>query len=326
MLKMKSDRNRKKMMKKINTILCCALLSAVPFISTAQKKGSSHAAAHKQLLANAASSKDKIKLIEQNTFIDLLENELEPELDIYTEGWNSRSVNPFNEKDVPESQVIDVTGYKMPHNGMITSPYGYRQRFKRMHKGVDIGIKMNDTIYAAFDGKVRLTAYEGKGYGNYVIIRHPNGLETVYGHLNTHLVKPDDVVRAGDPIGLGGSTGRSTGPHLHFETRFMGYAINPSAIFDFANHTTHTDQYTFSKTTYTKARNYAPTKAKRELASEDENTYKSGNTQMASYTVKKGDTINKIARAHGMSATSLRKLNGLENSDAIKIGQQLKLK
>ena len=326
MLKMKSDRNRKKMMKKINTILCCALLSAVPFISTAQKKGSSHAAAHKQLLANAASSKDKIKLIEQNTFIDLLENELEPELDIYTEGWNSRSVNPFNEKDVPESQVIDVTGYKMPHNGMITSPYGYRQRFKRMHKGVDIGIKMNDTIYAAFDGKVRLTAYEGKGYGNYVIIRHPNGLETVYGHLYKHLVKPDDVVRAGDPIGLGGSTGRSTGPHLHFETRFMGYAINPSAIFDFANHTTHTDQYTFSKTTYTKARNYAPTKAKRELASEDENTYKSGNTQMASYTVKKGDTINKIARAHGMSATSLRKLNGLENSDAIKIGQQLKLK
>ena len=326
MLKMKSDRNRKMMMKKINTILCCALLSAVPFISTAQKKGSSHAAAHKQLLANAASSKDKIKLIEQNTFIDLLENELEPELDIYTEGWNSRSVNPFNEKDVPESQVIDVTGYKMPHNGMITSPYGYRQRFKRMHKGVDIGIKMNDTIYAAFDGKVRLTAYEGKGYGNNVIIRHPNGLETVYGHLNKHLVKPDDVVRAGDPIGLGGSTGRSTGPHLHFETRFMGYAINPSAIFDFANHTTHTDQYTFSKTTYTKARNYAPTKAKRELASEDENTYKSGNTQMASYTVKKGDTINKIARAHGMSATSLRKLNGLENSDAIKIGQQLKLK
>ncbi|MDE6560370.1 MAG: peptidoglycan DD-metalloendopeptidase family protein, partial [Muribaculaceae bacterium] len=215
----------------------------------------------------------------------------------------------------------------MPHNGPLTSPYGYRQRFRRMHKGVDIGIKMNDTIYAAFDGKVRLTAYEGRGYGNYVILRHPNGLETVYGHLNKHLVKPDDVVRAGDPIGLGGSTGRSTGPHLHFETRFMGYAINPSAIFDFANHTTHTDDYTFSKTTYTKARNFAPSKNnKRELAAEDANTYKSGNSQIASYTVKKGDTINKIARAHGMSATSLRKLNGLETTDAIKIGQELKLK
>lgn len=313
-------------MKKLNTILCCALLTAVPFVSTAQKKGSSHAAAHKQLLANAASSTDKIKLIEQNTFIDLLDDNLEPELDIYTEGWNSKSVNPFNEKDVPESQVIDVTGYRMPHHGPLTSPYGYRQRFRRMHKGVDIGIKMNDTIYAAFDGKVRLTAYEGRGYGNYVILRHANGLETVYGHLNKHLVKPDQVVRAGDPIGLGGSTGRSTGPHLHFETRFMGYAINPQAIFDFANQTTHTDQYTFTKKTYTKARNFAPSKSKRELAADDENTYKAGSGQMTSYIVKKGDTLNKIARAHGMSATSLRKLNGLENSDAIKIGQELKLK
>lgn len=315
------------MMKKINAILCCALLSVVPFAATAQKKGNSHAAAHKQLLANATSSKDKIKLIEQNTFIDLVDDNVEPELDIYTEGWNSRSVNPFQEKDVPDSKVIDVTGYRMPHMGHVTSPYGYRERFKRMHKGVDIHIKMNDTIYAAFDGKVRLTAYEGKGYGNYVILRHPNGLETVYGHLNKHLVKPDQVVRAGDPIGLGGSTGRSTGPHLHFETRFMGYAINPAAIFDFANHTTHTDQYTFSKTTYQKARNFAPSnKAKRELASEDANTYKPASTQMATYTVKKGDTLNKIARAHGMSATSLRKLNGLDVSDAIRIGQELKLK
>ncbi|MDE6523485.1 MAG: peptidoglycan DD-metalloendopeptidase family protein [Muribaculaceae bacterium] len=313
-------------MKKLNTIICCALLSIVPFAMTAQKKGASHAAAHKQLLANAASSKDKIKLIEQNTFIDLIDDDLEPELDIYTEGWNSKSVNPFNEKDVPNTQVIDVRGFTMPHNGPLTSPYGYRKRFGRMHKGVDIGIKSNDTICAAFEGKVRLTAYEGGGYGNYIIVRHPNGLETVYGHLNKHLVKPGDVVRAGDPIGLGGSTGRSTGPHLHFETRFMGYAINPAAIVDFANKTTHTDEYTFSKTTYTKARNFAPSKSKRELAADDANTYKSGNSQIASYTVKKGDTINKIARAHGMSATSLRKLNGLETSDAIKIGQELRLK
>lgn len=313
-------------MKNLNKVLCCALLCCTPFIGTAQKKESSHAAAHKQLLANAASSKDKIKLIEQNTFIDLLDDDMEPELDIYTEGWNSKSVNPFNEKDVPDSQVIDVTGYKMPHMGPLTSLYGYRQRFRRQHKGVDIGIKMNDTIYAAFDGKVRLTAYEGRGYGNYVILRHPNGLETVYGHLNKHLVKPDDVVRAGDPIGLGGSTGRSTGPHLHFETRFMGYAINPSAIFDFANHTTHTDEYTFSKATYTKARNFAPNRNNTERASEEKNTYKSGSSQLASYIVKKGDTINKIARAHGLSATSLRKLNNLETSDVIKIGQELKLK
>lgn len=314
-------------MKKLKTILCVALLAAIPVGMTAQKKGkSSHAAAHKQLLANAASSKDQIKIIEQNTFVDLLDDNLEPELDIYTEGWNSKSVNPFNEKDVPDTQVINVTGYVMPHNGPLTSGYGYRKRFGRMHKGVDLGIKMNDTIYAAFDGKVRLTAYEGKGYGNYIILRHANGLETVYGHLNKHLVKPDDVVRAGDPIGLGGSTGRSTGPHLHFETRFMGYAINPSAIFDFANHTTHTDEYTFSKKTYTQPRNFAPSKNLREKASEKENPYKSGNQEIASYTVKKGDTLNSIAKAYGMSATSLRKINNLGTSDMIRIGQELKLK
>lgn len=282
----------------------------------------SHSAAHKELLASQSKGQEQIRLIENNTFIDLIED-LEPELDIYTEGWNSKRVNPFSEKDVPSSAVIDVTGYHMPHMGKLTSNYGYRAKFGRMHKGVDIGIRSNDTIYAAFDGKVRLTAYEAKGYGNYVILRHPNGLETVYGHLNKALVKPDQVVRAGQPIGLGGSTGRSTGPHLHFETRFMGYAINPSAIFDFANHTTHTDTYTFSKKTYQQPRNFAP--AKTTTRSENGNTYRAG-TESKVYVVKKGDTLSSIAKAYGLSATTLRKLNGLGNSSTIKIGQELKLK
>lgn len=221
-----------------------------------------HKSMHKELLAKQSShAEEQIQLVEHYTFIDLLEEDLEPEPDIYTEGWNSQSVNPFKEADVPDSQVIDVTGHCMPCPGFITSNYGYRRKFGRMHKGVDLKIERNDTIYAAFDGKVRLTAYERKGYGYYIIIRHPNGLETVYGHLNKHLVKPDQVVRAGDPIALGGSTGRSTGPHLHFETRFMGYAINPCAIFDFENQTTHTDTYTFTKKTYTKPRSFAPSKS-----------------------------------------------------------------
>lgn len=310
-------------MKKLGKILAISLLAALPLGATAQKKAT-HAAAHKQLLANAASSKDQIKLIEQNTFIDLLENEVEPELDIYTEGWNSKRVNPFNESQVPDSYLINVTGYVMPHMGPITSPYGFRKKFGRMHKGMDIGIRSNDTIRAAFDGKVRLTAYEGRGYGNYIILRHPNGLETVYGHLNKHLVKPDQVVKAGDAIGLGGSTGRSTGPHLHFETRFMGYAINPAAIFDFANHTTHTDEYLFTKKTYTQPRNFAPKRANREVTAN--NTYKAGNQKIATYVVKKGDTVNKIAKAYGLSATSLRRINNLDANTPIKVGQELKVK
>ena len=217
-----------------------------------------HSQAHKELLANQAKSTDQIRFVEKNTFIDLIEDDIEPEIDIFTEGWNSKAVNPFSEADVPESQVIDVTGHCMPVPGYITSNYGYRKKFRRMHKGVDLKIQRNDTIYAAFDGKVRLTSYERKGYGYYIIIRHPNGLETVYGHLNRQLVQPDQMVRAGEPIGLGGSTGRSTGPHLHFETRFMGYAINPCAIFDFENQTTHTDTYTFSKKTYQQPRDFSP--------------------------------------------------------------------
>lgn len=309
--------------KKIVTLAVLSAMTATGAMAQTITSKSPHSDAHKQLLANQAKNKDQIRLIEKNTFIDLIDD-IEPELDIYTEGWNSKAVNPFSEADVPDSQLIDVTGYFMPVPGQVTSNYGYRSRFRRMHKGIDLAIKSNDTIYAAFDGKVRLTEYERKGYGNYVIIRHPNGLETVYGHLNKHLVKPDQVVKAGDPIGLGGSTGRSTGPHLHFETRFMGYAINPAAIFDFANQTTHTDQYMFNKKTYTKARNYAP---KGNLAkAESENPYRAAAEEKDTYTVKKGDTLSSIARSYGVSATTLRKINKMESADVIKVGQVLKLK
>ena len=286
---------------------------------------SSHSAAHKRLLANPAKGKDQIRLVEKNSFIDLIDD-IEPEPDIYTEGWNSKRVNPFRESDVPNRHVINVTGYAMPvghSNVRVTSNYGYRAKFGRMHKGIDLGIRSNDTIYAAYDGKVRLTSYEARGYGNYIIIRHPNELETVYGHLNKSLVKPNQVVKAGQPIGLGGSTGRSTGPHLHFETRYMGYAINPSAIFDFANKTVHTDTYTFTKNTYTQARNFAP---KRDLAKAEKNPYQSADNVASSYTVKSGDTVASIARSYGMSATTLRKLNGMKAAEKIRVGQVLQLK
>lgn len=311
---------------KLKALFCASLLTAfavAPMQAQTVTSKNPHSNAHKELLASRAKSNDKIKLVEKNTFIDLIDD-VEPELDIYTEGWNSKRVNPFNEADVPNSKIIDVTGYCIPVPGQINSNYGYRPKFGRMHKGVDLHIKMNDTIRAAFDGKVRLTNYEAKGYGNYVILRHPNGLETVYGHLNKFLVKPDQVVKAGQPIALGGSTGRSTGPHLHFETRYMGYAINPNAIFDFVNKTTHTDTYAFSKSTYQQARSYAPKSVA--AKSSGENTYKSGSSNITTYTVKKGDTLSSIARSYGMSATTLRKLNGLEANDQIQAGQVLKLK
>ena len=244
-------------MRKIVIGLVGVLVSLSSVAAFSQKKSSQHARAHKDLIANQT----RTKVVKQYSYVDFDDN-IEPEIDIYKEGWNSRRVNPYNENQVPEKYVIDVRGYVPPVPGAVTSSYGYRPKFGRIHKGVDLRLKSNDTVVAAFEGKVRVVNFEAKGYGNYVIIRHPNGLETVYGHLNKQLVKENQIVKAGQPIGLGGSTGRSTGPHLHFETRFMGYAINPAGIIDFANHCTHTDQYTFSKKTYTEARNYAPTKKK----------------------------------------------------------------
>ncbi len=309
---------------KIITLAVAAFIG-ITSVGAQTTKKSSHSDAHRRLLANQAKTSDQIRLVEKNSFIDLIDD-IEPEPDIYTEGWNSKRVNPFREADVPNSYTLNVAGAAMPvgHSSIrVTSNYGYRAKFGRMHKGIDLGIRSNDTIYAAYSGKVRLTSYEAKGYGNYIILRHPNQLETVYGHLNKILVKPDQVVKAGQPIGLGGSTGRSTGPHLHFETRYMGYAINPSAIFDFANKTVHTDTYRFSKSTYTKPRNFAP---KRDLAKSETNPYQSADNVASSYTVKSGDTVASIARSYGMSATTLRKLNGMKQTDKIRVGQVLKLK
>ena len=271
-------------------------------------------------------------------YIDFAEEE-EPEADIYEEGWDSGLVNCYGNVTVPQTAQIDVTEYCMPVPGYMTSPYGYRKRFRRMHKGVDLKVNVGDTVRAAFSGKVRLTKYERAGYGYYVVLRHGNDLETVYGHLSKFLVQPDQYVKAGDPIALGGNTGRSTGPHLHFETRYMGYAINPSAIFDFANQCTHTDTYTFDKRTYQNARNFSP-EANAQYAVQYQKTHPNkaysnsksvkgtkGKTayKSSTYKVKKGDTLGKIAARNGMSLSKLCRINGLKSSSKLQIGQKIRL-
>lgn len=249
--------------KKLTTSLALAL-GAVAIVTAQNLQSVSRSRnVHADLLASQANVQKQIKVDATKQYIDHLYGlEEEPELDIYEEGWESQYVNCYRDANVPESAVIDVRKYHMPVPGRVNSPYGYRPRFGRVHKGMDLHLRVGDTVRAAFDGKVRLTRFERGGYGYYVVLRHPNGLETVYGHLSRFLVKPDQMVKAGDPIALGGNTGRSTGPHLHFETRYLGYAINPAAIFDFENQTTHTDTYTFNKKSYQMSRDYSP-RAKR---------------------------------------------------------------
>ena len=252
-----------------STILALSTALLLAFGASAQnyQLPDRHASQHDQLLANQGNAgisvENTTKYLEE-----LFNEEEEPEFDIYTEGWDSKLVNCYAGVAVPQTADIDVSKFAIPHPGYITSPYGYRKRFRRMHKGVDLKVNIGDTIRAAFDGRVRITNFERRGYGYYVVVRHTNDLETVYGHLSGFLVEPGAYVKAGDPIALGGNTGRSTGPHLHFETRYMGYAINPCAIFDFANQTTHTDTFTFDKRTYQNARNYSPA-ANSEYAEQD---------------------------------------------------------
>lgn len=173
---------------------------------------------------------------------------------LFNYNWNSQTIaTAYAGLTVPLHKDIDVTGYVAPVKGKLVSAFGYRPRFGRMHRGVDLDLNVGDTVVAAFDGRVRITKFERRGYGYYVVLRHDNGLETVYGHLSRFLVKPDQYVKAGQPIALGGNTGRSTGPHLHFETRFMGIALNPASIIDFENYVTHKDVYTFDKQSSEKA-------------------------------------------------------------------------
>lgn len=159
----------------------------------------------------------------------------------------------FNKKKAPDGDVhINVSEFTMPAFGPITSVFGPRKRKSkrktvRMHRGIDIGIKRGDIIRAAFPGSVVTTGYDKRGYGYYVIMSHPNGLQTLYAHLDSITVVPTTTLDAGDPIAIGGSSGNSTGPHLHFETRYCALPINPEDIINFRAGRIHNATYIFNK-------------------------------------------------------------------------------
>lgn len=250
------------MSSKFNILLASALISLTGITAQAQRRlPAEHSQQHSSLIANQSPSVNPFK-IENNTILFNQVKERENhsfDSDIFASYWDSQSVNPYGSSVViPDRHDIDVSDYVAPVTGHVTSNYGYRARFRRNHYGIDLKLQIGDTVRAAFPGKVRLTKYEGRGYGYYVVVRHPNGMETVYGHLSRFLVKPDQEVKAGEPIALGGNTGRSTGPHLHFETRYLGIPINPAAIIDFENGVPHKDIFAFDKRTNAKPQKYAP--------------------------------------------------------------------
>lgn len=270
----------------------------------------------------------------QSSFIQFANNSIEDDAaaesedDILYASFDNNSIHYYQKKfdytNITEPIVVKMVNnnkkqyYACPYEGRITSHFGPRR--KRWHYGVDIGLRTGDPVKSMFDGKVRIAKRAG-AYGNLVVIRHDNGLETYYGHLSKINVKPNQEIKAGEVLGLGGSTGRSTGPHLHLEIRYLGAAINPEKVIDFANYqlkdeTLHLTREYFKNGGRTYQNN-------RQLAS---NTSKAKASKGGKYyTVRKGDTLGAIARRNGTTVKKLAQINNIKGS-RIKAGQKIRLK
>lgn len=262
-----------------------------------------------------------------------MREELEsPSADLYA-NWDNKYAHRATE--LPETYKIDLRRFTMPTTSrVITSNFG--SRWGRQHKGLDIKVYIGDTIRAAFSGKVRIVRYEAGGYGKYIVIRHNNGLETIYGHLSKQLVEENQEVRSGEVIGLGGNTGRSTGSHLHFETRLCGVALNPALMFDFRAQDVTGDYYAFNKETY----DNESTNATRLRGKQDSSTYASTNSsddyatnkrttsgltdQISYHKVKKGETLDRIAKKRGVTVEKICKLNHITKTMRLRPGQILR--
>lgn len=285
------------------------------------------------LLAHQAPIDKKMKAVDTLALRDILNREQSgsPSSQLYKD-WSNKYAHRATE--LPDSFLINLRHFCMPTtNRVITSNFG--RRWGRMHKGLDIKVYIGDTIRAAFNGKVRIVRYEANGYGNYVVIRHHNGLETIYGHMSKHLVEENQTVRAGDPIGLGGNTGRSTGSHLHFETRLCGVALNPALMFDFRNQDVTGDTYMFRSSSYNRESELAnrqrgktddeeltASATKSDKQGEDESTVDSGDVRY--HKVQRGETLYTIAKKRNISVEKLCKLNRITKKMRIRPGQILR--
>ena len=310
------------MIKKLRTFAITALMSvsALPI-------------AGQDLLARQAPIDRKMKAVDSVALNRLIQIEQtgSPAADLYDD-WDNKYAHRATE--LPDSFRIDLRGFCMPTTSrVLTSNFG--ARWGRQHKGLDIKVYIGDTIRAAFSGKVRIVRYEARGYGKYVVIRHYNGLETIYGHMSKQLVKENQEVRAGEPIGLGGNTGRSTGSHLHFETRLCGVALNPTLMFDFVNQDVVSDFYMFRRDTYQSegrlANSLRGVGAQKVVASADDDNRRATTTTAKSKTrkaryhkVRRGDTLGAIARRFGTSVNALCRLNGISKSSRLMPGQRLR--
>lgn len=206
-----------------------------------------------------------------------------------------------------EMEYLDFSGAHFPtiHGTLLNSPYGIRKH--RLHRGVDLHLHIGDSVVAAYPGKVVVSKYNRRGYGNYIMVEHANGTRTLYGHLQKRLVNVGDTVEGGQLIGKGGNTGRSSGPHLHFEIRYGEVNIDPATVFDFEKGELlpNTDRYAL-----------AP-------AIDSHNAIQAELSKHRFHRVRPGDTLGKIAQMYGTTVEKLCKLNKITRTSILRIGQNI---
>ena len=255
---------------------------------------------------------------------------------VFTENWSSDKAVPYTVglDEIPDRislWIVDSLGaYACPYQTKVYSPFGYRHR--RRHQGVDLPLKTGTPVYAAFSGKVRISK-PYTGYGNLVVIRHENGLETFYGHLSKREVEAGDWVEAGQEIGLGGSTGRSTGPHLHFETRYRGFAFDPQWIADFESGELHSPVFVLKRLYLDPSSRYVPESLDEEddifgtdeAIAAEEARLAAERAAMRWHTVRSGETISAIAIKEHVSQAKIKTLNPGLNINKIRIGQKIRV-
>ncbi len=252
---------------------------------------------------------------------------------IFEKYWDTEKLFPYKEVDMsamPNSVVIElldsVTGYHCPYQGTIHPRGKYGMRRRRQHQGIDLPLKTGDPIYATFSGRVRISQYNRGGYGNLVIIRHDNGLETYYGHLSERMVTPNQWVEAGQVIGLGGSTGRSTGPHLHYETRYYGQSFDPERLIDFKSGELCRDMFLLKKS-YFSIHSKAGQDFDEEIANAEQDKKEDAEkAAMRYHTIRKGDTLGHLARRYGTTVGNICRLNGIKSTTILRLGRKLRVR
>ena len=245
--------------------------------------------------------------------------------------WDTHSVNPYrvdgrSYRDSLKLKLTDLPRQRYAKMPLAATPVtsGFAFRGYRWHYGMDLDLETGDSVKSAFDGVVRISAWDGGGYGNYILVRHYNGLETVYGHLSKALVPVGTFVKAGQLIGYGGSTGRSTGSHLHFEVRYQGNPINPALMYDFPDYKLRKDNFTITAALF----NYYSRAVGRSRSRSSRGSSGSGRPsrarQVVSHKIRSGDTLSEVAEKYGVRVSMLKKLNpGLKK---LQPGKKLRIK